>query len=137
MDPITTKIAIVLLDELAMWQKLNVTSFLSSGIAHASGESVGLPYADADGNGYLSMFVQPVTVFDADAASMRKAFERATSRGVATSIFPKEVFATGNDDDNRAAVATITYEKLDLAGFAYRVERNVADKISKGLRLHS
>ena len=31
-----TKIAIVVRDDLAVWQKLNVTAFITSGIAHMS-----------------------------------------------------------------------------------------------------
>lgn len=136
-QPISSKIAVILREDLANWQKLNVTAFLSSGIAHAHIDSVGLPYEDADANRYLAMFGQPVMVFEANTAEMRHSFERAKGRDVTMSIFPEEIFSTGNDVDNRAAVATIPYERLRLAGFAFRAERKIADKISKGLRLHS
>jgi hypothetical protein len=48
-----TKIALVLRDDLAVWQKTNVTAFLVSGIAATVPGIVGEPYADASGNTYL------------------------------------------------------------------------------------
>src|SRR5262249_43283290 len=54
-----TKIAVVLRDDLAVWQKTNVTAFLVSGIAGTVPEVVGEPYRDASGNEYLPMLVQP------------------------------------------------------------------------------
>ena len=44
-----TKVAIVVLDDLAVWQKLNVTAFLATGIAGAALEAMGEPYEDAEG----------------------------------------------------------------------------------------
>jgi hypothetical protein len=54
-----TKIAVVLRDDLAVWQKTNVTAFLVSGIAGTVACAVGEPYHDASGNEYLPMFVHP------------------------------------------------------------------------------
>jgi hypothetical protein len=45
-----TKIAVVLRDDLAVWQKTNVTAFLVSGIAGTAPELVGERYRDASGN---------------------------------------------------------------------------------------
>ncbi|KUG53283.1 hypothetical protein AVL62_00240 [Serinicoccus chungangensis] len=45
--PFDTKIAVAVRDDLATWQRLNVTAFLTSGIAAALPELVGAPYADA------------------------------------------------------------------------------------------
>jgi hypothetical protein len=59
-----TKIAIAVREDLATWQKLNVTAFLASGIATADAELIGEPYADADGTPYHAMFRQPVLVFE-------------------------------------------------------------------------
>ena len=47
-----TKIAIVVRDDLAVWQKLNVTAFLTSGIVGATEGLLGEPYEDAAGNTY-------------------------------------------------------------------------------------
>jgi uncharacterized membrane protein len=48
-----TKIAIVLREDLPVWQKLNMTAFLASGVAHTAAESVGEAYCDGDGTKYL------------------------------------------------------------------------------------
>jgi hypothetical protein len=65
-----------------VWQKKNVTAFLVSGIAGTVPGVVGQPYRDASGNKYLTMFVQPVLVYEADRAALRRASERALSRGI-------------------------------------------------------
>jgi hypothetical protein len=102
-----TKIAVVLRDDLAGWQKTNVTAFLVSGIAGTVSGVVGEPYRDASGNEYLPMFVQPVFVYEADAPALRRAFERAMSRGVVPAVYTRELFETNHDEANRAAVATV------------------------------
>jgi hypothetical protein len=38
-----TKVAIVVLEDLPVWQKLNVTAFLATGIAGAAPEAMGEP----------------------------------------------------------------------------------------------
>ena len=47
-----------------------------------------------------------------------------------------DLFTTYNDVDNRAAVAAVTTESLDLAGLALHAERKLVDKVVKGLKLH-
>src|ERR1700761_5381426 len=102
-----TKIAIAVRDDLAGWQRLNVTAFLASGIAAGVPETAGKPYEDGSGQRYLEMFRQPVLVFAAD-----------------------------DDDDNRAAVRAVTTEDLNLAGVAVYGPRNGVDKVFKGAALH-
>ena len=131
-----TKIAVVLRDDLAGWQKTNVTAFLVSGIAGTVAGVVGEPYEDASGNVYLPMFVQPVLVYEADAAGLRRAYERAMSRGVTPAIYTHELFATNHDEANRAAVADVPAEDLDLVGIAFRAERKTVDKVVDQLRFH-
>ena len=97
---------------------------------------VGDPYRDASGNQYLPMFVQPVLVYEADRAGLRRAYERALDRGVTPAIYTNELFATGHDEANRAAVASVAAEDLDLVGIAFRAERKTADKVVDRLRLH-
>src|SRR5206468_12058647 len=99
-----TKIAVVLCDALAVWQKTNVTAFLVSGIAASEPGVVGEPYRDASGNEYLPMFVQPVLVYEADSAALRRAYERATNRDIKLAVYTRELFATGHDEANRAEV---------------------------------
>jgi len=131
-----TKIAVVLRDDLAVWQKANVTAFLVSGVAGTSPDTVGEPYRDASGNEYLPMFVQPVLVYEADAAALRRAYERAMDRGVVPAIYTAELFATGHDEANRAAVANVAAGDLDLVGIAFRAERRTVDKVVDRLRFH-
>jgi hypothetical protein len=131
-----TKIAVVLRDDLAVWQKTNVGAFLVSGIAGTVRDVVGEPYRDASGNEYLPMFVQPVLVYEADAAGLRRAYERAMSRGVTPAVYTRELFSTNHDEANRAAVARVPAEDLDLVGIAFRAERKTADKIVDRLRFH-
>jgi hypothetical protein len=132
-----TKIAVILRDDLAVWQKTNVTAFLVSGIAGTVPGIVGEPYRDASGNEYLPMFVQPVLVYAADAGGLRRAYERAMSRGVRPAVYTNELFATDHDEANRAAVNAVPAEDLDLVGIAFRAERKVVDKIVDRLRFHS
>lgn len=44
----STKIAVNVADDLAVWQRLNVAAFLVSGIAGVDSEVVGEPYRVAD-----------------------------------------------------------------------------------------
>jgi hypothetical protein len=131
-----TKIAVVLRDDLAVWQKTNVTAFLVSGIAGTAADVVGEPYRDASGHEYLPMFVQPVLVYEADADGLRRAYERAMARGVTPAIYTADLFATNHDEANRAAVARVAAEELDLVGIALRAERKTVDKIVDRLRFH-
>jgi hypothetical protein len=131
-----TKIAVVLRDDLVTWQKTNVTAFLVSGIAGTVPGIVGEPYRDASGNEYLPMFVQPVLVYEADRPALRRAFDRALSRGVTPAVYTKELFATNHDEANRAEVAKVALEDLDLVGIAFRAERKTVDKIVDRLRFH-
>ena len=132
----STKIAVVLRGALAVWQKANVTAFLVSGVAGTDPEVVGEPYRDASGNEYLPMFIQPVLVYEADAAALRRVYERAMARGVTPAIYTAELFATGDDQANRAAVAAVAADDLDLVGIAFRAERKTVDKVVDRLRFH-
>jgi hypothetical protein len=127
-----TKIAVVLRRDLPTWQKLNLTAFVVSGAA----ESIGADYVDADGTRYLPMFGQPVMVFAADHAQLTRTLERALRRDVVPAIFTADLFATGHDAANRAAVAAVAREDLSLVGIGLRASRKVVDKITAGLRLH-
>jgi hypothetical protein len=131
-----TKIAVVLRGDLAVWQKTNVTAFLVSGIAGTVEGVVGAPYRDASGNEYLPMFVQPVLVYEADPEGLRRAYDRAMSRGVTPAVYTRELFETNHDEANRAAVAAVPAGALDLVGIAFRAERKVVDKVVDRLRLH-
>jgi hypothetical protein len=131
-----TKIAIVVRENLATWQKLNVTAFLASAVAGGVEGVLGKPYEDASANRYLEMFRQPVLVFTGDAAALTAVHQRALTRGLPTAVYTEELFATDNDDDNRAAVRAVAADELNLVGLAVYGPRNVIDKVCKGVTLH-
>ncbi len=131
-----TKIAIVVRDDLAVWQRLNVTAFLASGIAGTFGETMGKPYEDGSGNRYLELFRQPVLVYAGDAASLSAVRERAVSREMPAAVYTEDMFGTGHDDDNRAVVRAVPAAELRLAGIAVYGPRNAVDKVCRGLALH-
>lgn len=132
-----TKIAVVVLENLATWQKLNVTAFAVSGIAATAPHTVGEPYLDASDVKYLPMFGQPVLVFAATGAQLRKAHRRALERGgLNVAVYPEELFGTFNDEDNRAVVRKITTEDLSLAGLSVYGPRADVDAALRGLSLH-
>jgi hypothetical protein len=132
-----TKIAVLLRDDLATWQRLNVAAFLVSGIAGTMVELIGEPYMDGDDTTYLPMFRQPVLVFQGDAALLKAAHRRALGRKLPMSIFTADLFKTGNDRDNRAAVRAVGTDDLDLVGIAVHGSRNAVDKVLKGSIMHS
>jgi len=131
-----TKIAVVLREDLPVWQKLNMTAFLVSGIAARQSETVGENYLDGSGNYYLPMFRQPVLVFAGSGEQLRAAYERAMELQMKLAVFTEPLFVTGNDVDNRAAVRASAREELKLTGMAFHADRKLADKVLKGLSLH-
>ena len=131
-----TKIAIVLLEELPVWQKANVTAFLASGIAGTEPETIGAPYEDGSGNRYLPMFRQPVLIYAADEPGLRRAYERALDRGVELALYTRDLFASGHDAANRALVAAVTADELELVGIAMWADRKLVDKVLDRLRPH-
>ncbi|MFI6044426.1 DUF2000 family protein [Nocardia sp. NPDC051321] len=131
-----TKIAVLLRDDLPTWQRLNVTAFLVSGLGTAQPEVIGEPYEDADATSYLSMFRQPVLVFEGSKEVLRGAHGKALARGIRTAVFTSDLFTTGNDRDNRAAVRAVGTDHLDLVGIAVYGPRNIVDKTLKGARMH-
>ena len=131
-----TKIVVAVRSDLPVWQKLNVTAFLASGVAAGVDDVVGKPYEDGSGNRYLEMFRQPVLVYTGPGEALAAARERAVARRMPTAIYTEDMFATGHDDANRAAVQAVTAESLVLAGIAVYGPRNAVDKVCKGLALH-
>jgi len=131
-----TKIAVLLRDDLAGWQGMNATAFLVSGIAGTVPELLGEDYVDADGTRYLPMFGQPVLVFAGDRETLSGAHSRALGLGLRIAVFTRELFHTGNDVDNRAAIRGVPGEKLDLVGIALHGPRKAVDKVLRGATLH-
>lgn len=131
-----TKIAIVVRDDLAVWQKLNITAFVSGALAGTYPEIIGETYRDAANNAYMPMVIQPIMVYQANADGLKKAYRRAMEREVKMAIFTAELFTTSNDIDNRAAVAAQAPETMDFVGIAMRDLKKTVDSVIKGLKLH-
>jgi hypothetical protein len=132
-----TKIAVVIRTDLEAWQKLNVASFLTSGIAAAFPECIGEPYSDGSGTRYLSLIGQPILIYGAaDRAALSRALERALARNVTPAVYTEDMFKTTHDAANREAVRTVVRTELNLVGLAMRAERKVIDKIVDGLKFH-
>ena len=131
-----TKIALVVREDLPIWQKLNVTAFLMSGVVGATPGIIGEPYQDAAGNSYHSLSVQPVIVLAADQPTLGAIHRRALERRVPHALYIEEMFATGHDAANRAVFAQHGPETAKVVGLALRDERKLVDKITKGARMH-
>lgn len=131
-----TKIAIVLRDDLAPWQELNVTAFLTSGIIAQSPAIIGEAYRDAAGHVYNPMSVQPIVVLSADQETLRTVHRRSLERDVTTSAYIEEMFATSHDAANRAVFARFAPDDAKLVGIALRAEKKIVDKVTKGAKMH-
>ncbi|MDZ7927773.1 MAG: DUF2000 family protein [Agrobacterium sp.] len=131
-----TKIAVILRDDLAVWQKLNVTAFLMSGIVAQTTEIIGEPYRDSAGNVYNPLSVQPIVVMATDQEALRKIHQRSLERGVTTSLYIEEMFATGHDVANRQVFSEFSPDNAKVVGMALRADRKIVDKITKGAKLH-
>ncbi|GCF07805.1 DUF2000 family protein [Dictyobacter arantiisoli] len=131
-----TKIALIIRDDLAVWQKMNVAAFLTSGIAASYPDSIGESYEDASGNKYQRLIGQPILVYGADRAALARVLDRALSRGVQPALYTEEMFSTTHDAANRDAVRSVERESLNLVGLAIRAERKVVDKVVDKLKFH-
>ncbi|MGD9478054.1 DUF2000 family protein [Shinella sp. G-2] len=132
-----TKFAVVLREDLEVWQKLNVTAFLSGGVIGRKPELIGEDYRDASGNVYNALSVQPVIVLAADGATLSKIHGRALERAVPASVYIEEMFATGHDAANRAVFAQFGPEDAKIVGIALHADKKTVDRITKGAKLHA
>ena len=132
-----TKIAIIVRDDLAQWQKLNITAFLMSGITAANADLIGEQYVDKDGKRHLPMSRQPVIVLSATPNVLRNVRNRANERGIPSVAYIEEMFTTGHDEANRAVFSEHTSSEENTVGIALRADKKIVDKITKGAKMHS
>ena len=132
-----TKIAIVLLSSLKTWQKLNVTSFLTSGVIGQTSSLIGERYIDKSNYEYLPLNRQPVVVLESDLTVLKKIHNRILGRSLTCSIYIEDMFATGHDEANRSTVKNYNSEDLPLVGLALKEDKKIVDKVTKGAKLHS
>lgn len=131
-----TKVAIIVLNDLAVWQKLNVTAFLATGIAGAAPEALGEPYEDAAGRLHARLLGQPILVFAAEPDGLAQAWRVANERELTRAVYVRTMFETGHDAANRAVFKAESVESPDLVGVAIRGPKKDVDRATKGLRLH-
>jgi hypothetical protein len=132
-----TKISIVVREDLATWQKLNVVAFLVSGVVGASPELIGEPYEDAVVNFYNPLMIQPMIVLGADRETLNAIYQRAMERRVRLSLYIEDMFSTGHDAANRATVKQYAPDAMNVVGLALREDQKIVDKITKGARMHA
>jgi hypothetical protein len=130
------KVAVAVRQDLAAWQKLNVTAFVVSGIGSAHPALIGEPYLDGSGVEYLPKLALPCLIYGGDGPALRRAFDRARMRGLSVSVYTDDLFTTGNDVDNRAAVAAVATADLVIAGLAVAGQAKQVDKSFDKLRFH-
>jgi hypothetical protein len=131
-----TKVAILIREDLATWQKLNVTAFLATGIAAAAPDAMGEPYQDAAGRLHARLLGQPMMVFAATTPVLQRAFQAAIARDLMRAVYVEAMFATGHDAANRAAFLAEPADTPNLVGLALRGPRKDVDKATKGAVLH-
>lgn len=131
-----TKVALIVRDDLAVWQKLNVAAFLATGVAAAIPEALGEPYEDASGQRYGRMLGQPMLVFAADLAGLRAAHRQAIQRELDIVPYVHAMFSTGHDAANREVFRAQDAAHLDLVGLALHGSKKAVDRAVKGLALH-
>lgn len=131
-----SKIAVVLRDDLAGWQTLNVTAFLMSGLVARSPEMIGEPYRDRDGNIYNPLSRQPVIVLSASADLLKTIHRRTLDRQLSCSLYIEEMFSTGHDIANRAIFERFAPEDAKVVGIALYADKKTVDKATKGAKLH-
>ena len=131
-----TNISIIIRDDLATWQKLNVTAFLMSSITGANPGIVDKTYQDRGGKRHLAMSVQPVIVLAGKANVLTNIRNRANDTSVDTVAYIEEMFSTGHDDANRAVFAEHDATEANTVRIALRADKKIVDKITKGARMH-
>lgn len=132
-----TKVALIVRDDLAVWQKLNVVAFLATGVAASLPQALGEPYEDASGRQYGRMLGQPMLVFAADLAGLQAAHRQALTRELDIVPYVHAMFSTGHDAANREAFRAQDAGNLDFVGLALHGAKKAVDKAIKGLALHS
>ena len=132
----TTKVAIAVADDLAVWQKLNVVAFLTSGIVGETDGITGEEYKDASGRRYSALCVQPAVILKTNRERLATFLQRANNRGVRAAVYIEDMFETGHDAANRQTVARYETVTLPLVGIGVRADKKEVDKVFKGAKLH-
>jgi hypothetical protein len=132
------KIAIILKNDLANWQKLNVTAFLASSIAIQFPETHGISFVNASNSQFLPFIKQPILIYKADTdAELRKVFNKAKEKSLHIGIYIEPLFSTKNAEENYIEISKYTDETQVLIGIIIYGETKKVYKALGGLKLHS
>ncbi|QKF81837.1 MULTISPECIES: DUF2000 family protein [Arcobacteraceae] len=131
-----TKVAIVVAEDLQSWQKLNVVSFLTSGIVGQSPQIIGEIYIDKSGKEYSPLSIQPTIILKTSREKLQTILQRAKSKEITVALYIEDMFATGHDSANRETVRAYKTENLPVVGIGIRAEKKIVDKVTRGAKLH-
>lgn len=131
-----TKNALIVRNDLAAWQRLNVVAFLATGITASAPDILGQPYVDASGREYGKLAGEPMLIFEADLQALQNVHAKGLERELTLTPYVEAMFATGHDEANRAVFRAEDAANLNLVGLAIRGPKKAVDKVIKGLKLH-
>lgn len=129
-----TKVAPLVREDPAVWQKLNVAAFRATEMAGAAPEAMGEPYEDAAGRPYTSPLGQPLLVFSAPDTDLLRARRLAQERGLTIATYVAAMFTTRHDAANE--IRAEPADGPDLVGLALRGPKKDVERATKGLTLH-
>jgi hypothetical protein len=131
-----SKTAILLLDSLPTWQKLNVTAFLATGIGDASPDIMGEAYRDAAGRHFTRLFGQPIVVLAASPEVLLRAYRASIDRDLTRAAYVTAMFSQTHGAAGREVFKNESPDNPDLVGLGLRGPRKDVDKATKGATLH-
>lgn len=130
------KIAIIILDDLLSWQKLNVTGFLASSVAVENPEIHGSKFTNASGDTHNAFIKNPLLIYKSNQAQLNKAYKRAKERDLQVGIYTRPLFATKGEEENLELVSKFGNDDQELVGVVIFGENKLVDKAIKGLKFH-
>jgi hypothetical protein len=132
----SVKTAILLLDRLPSWKKLNVTAFLATGIGDSSPDAMGARYRDGIGREYTRLFEEPIVVFAGSLDTLQKALSVGHEKALVRSACIEAMFQQSDGDSGRKVFQADEPDSLNLVGVALRGPRKHIDVATKYASLH-
>lgn len=131
------KVAIAIKGDLLPWQKLNVVSFLASGIAIQFPETHGKAFVTADKAEFLPFLKHPMLIYRAETPEkLQRAFRRARDRELVIGVYTEQLFDTRTGEENLAEIASHPADELNLVGIIVYGENKKVAKALDGLKFH-
>lgn len=131
-----TKVAIVVAEDLQSWQKLNVVSFLTSGIVGQFPQIIGETYIDKSEQEYSPLSIQPTIILKTSREKLQTILQRSKSKKITVALYIEDMFTTAHDSANRETVRAYKTENLPVVGIGIRAEKKLVDKLTRGAKLH-